>query len=51
MKEVILMEWEAQFVILEYINSTDYKRKFDALSDDRTLNRAVYERCKAMLIH
>lgn len=36
---------------LEYINSTDYKRKFDALSDDRTLNRAVYERCKAMLIH
>lgn len=36
---------------LEYINSTDYKRKFDALSDNRTLNRAVYERCKAMLIH
>lgn len=36
---------------LKYIKSEEYRRKFDKLTDNKTLNREVYKRCKAMLIH
>lgn len=34
-----------------YINSGEYRRKFDALSDSKELNRLVYQLAKKMLIH
>ena len=36
---------------LKYINSKEYKQKFDKLTDNRKLNQEVYKRCKAMVIH
>ena len=36
---------------LDYINSERYKAKFSNLTEDKNLNRAIYERCKAAVIH
>lgn len=36
---------------LDYLSSEAYKAKFRNLSDNKRLNRAIYQRCKAMLIH
>lgn len=38
-------------VDITYINSDAYKAKFNAVSDNPVLNRAVYKYCKAALIH
>lgn len=36
---------------IEYIKSDDYREKFNALSDDKRLNSAIYKYCKAAIIH
>nr|DAI73246.1 MAG TPA: minor capsid protein [Caudoviricetes sp.] len=36
---------------LDYIKSEQYRRKFDKLSDNQSLNSAVCARCRAALIH
>ncbi|SEA10402.1 hypothetical protein SAMN02910384_00871 [Pseudobutyrivibrio sp. ACV-2] len=34
-----------------YIDSSDYRRKFDTISDNPALNRLIYDLAKRMLIH
>ena len=34
-----------------YLNSGAYRRKFDTLTDSRSLNRLIYQSAKEMLIH
>ena len=36
---------------IEYIKSNDYREKFNAVSDDKRLNSAIYKYCKAAIIH
>lgn len=36
---------------LSYINSDDYRAKFRSISDNPTLNHAIYRYCKAAVIH
>lgn len=38
-------------VDLEYIGSQEYKSKFSLISDNLTINKAIYERSKAALTH
>ena len=34
-----------------YINSSEYRRKFDNITDSPELNRLIYQKAKEMLIH
>ena len=36
---------------LELVNSTEYKEKFDNISDDAALNETIYKRAKAAVTH
>ena len=36
---------------IEYIKSNDYREKFNAVSDDKRLNSAIYKYSKAAIIH
>lgn len=36
---------------MEYINSDEYRAKFNAISDNPTLNHAIYKYCKAAVTH
>lgn len=36
---------------LEYINSDQYRAKFNSISDNPILNQAIYKYCKAAVIH
>ena len=38
-------------VDLDYINSAEYREKFNAISDNRALNQSIYRYCKAALTH
>ena len=34
-----------------FINSGEYRKKFDEISDDKELNRKIYQIAKKMLMH
>ena len=36
---------------LNYINSEEYRSKFNSISDNQTLNQAIYRYCKAAVTH
>ena len=45
------MSTEENRVNFEYINSKEYKAKFDRISDNKAVNDAIYAQAKAMLTH